>query len=82
MSVQILSRGHDAQGQPFTRGEVYMGERCCIDTGRVVIGCAYVPPPTPMFKHAEHLQAALLEPRTAKPRPLWARVAGAFWGWA
>lgn len=82
MSVQTLSRGHDSHGRPFIRREVHMAGRRCTDTGRVVIGCAYVPPPAPVFKHAEHLQAALLEPRTAQPRPLWARIAGAFWSWA
>lgn len=82
MSVHVLSHGHDSQGQPFIKREVRLAGRDCIDTGRIVIGCAYVPPPAPVYSHAEHLQAALLEPRTAKPRPLWARIAGAFWSWA
>lgn len=43
------------------------------------IGCAYVPPPPSPSKDAQRLQAALLEPRTARPLPLLRRVAGVAW---
>lgn len=60
---------------------VFMAGRQCIDTGRLVIGSAYVPPPSPVFAHAERLQAALLDPRTQKePSPL-RRFAGRIWAW-
>lgn len=61
---------------------VRMAGRDCVDIGQVVIGAAHVPRPTPIFKHAELLQSALLDPRTAsKPGPI-RRVLGAFWRWA
>lgn len=60
---------------------VFMAGRECLDTGRVVIGCAYLPPPSPIFKHAEQLQTALLEPRTATEPPVWRRALGRFWRW-
>jgi hypothetical protein len=81
MSVQTLSRGHDSQGKPFTKREVRLAGRDCTDTGRVVIGCAYVPPPAPVYSHAEHLQAALLDRRTEQPRPMWALLLGGLWRW-
>ena len=60
---------------------VQMAGRECVDTGRVVIGRAYVPPPSPIFDHAEKLQTALLEPRTAhEPHPV-KRALGRFWSW-
>lgn len=55
----------------------------CVDTGKVVIGRAYLPPsPRVISRDAEMVQTALLEPRTASPRPVLARVAGALWSLA
>lgn len=45
------------------------------------IGCAWTPPPARTDRDHQRLQAALLEPRTAAPQPLPARVAGAIWRW-
>lgn len=60
---------------------VFMAGRECIDTGRIVIGRAYVPPPAPIFEHAEKLQTALLDPRTARePHPI-KRALGRLWAW-
>lgn len=55
----------------------------CVDTGKVVIGRAYVPPsPRVISRDAETVQTALLDPRTAQqPTPL-ARIAGALWSLA
>lgn len=59
---------------------VPIGSGFAIDTGRVVIGRAYVPPPPRIVsRDAEHLQSALLEPRTKQPLPLVQRIAGALW---
>lgn len=53
-----------------------------INTGKVLIGSAYVPRQhQPMSSCALTLQAALLDPRTAKPRPMLSRIAGIFWRW-
>lgn len=43
------------------------------------IGIAHTPPPTPIYGDALRLQAALLEPKTAQPLPLFARIAAAVW---
>jgi hypothetical protein len=54
-----------------------------INTGKVLIGSALVPAKrVEMSDDAIRLQSALLDSRTAKPRPLWSRIAGAFWSWA
>jgi len=54
-----------------------------INTGKVLIGSAFVPAKrVEMSDDAIRLQSALLDSRTAKPRPLWSRIAGAFWSWA
>lgn len=45
----------------------------------IVIGGAYVPPPQRLGSHAEAIQAALLEPRTARPLTLLERIFGAVW---
>ena len=45
------------------------------------IGCAWTPPPAGTDRDHQRLQAALLEPRTATPLSLAARVAGAIWRW-
>lgn len=56
------------------------GSGFALDTGRVVIGRAYVPPPPRIVsRDAERLQSALLEPKTAQPLPLVQRIAGAIW---
>jgi len=47
----------------------------------VVIGGAIQPQKPVLGAHAELLQAAVLEPRTAKPLPLLQRIAGAVWRW-
>jgi hypothetical protein len=61
---------------------VNVAGRQCLDTGAVVIGGAHIPtPPRVISKDAETVQAALLEPRTAKPRPLLLRLAGSCWRW-
>lgn len=49
--------------------------------GGIAIGCAYTPRPPAMSADAELAQAALLEPRTARPLPFLNRVAGALWRW-
>lgn len=54
----------------------------CVDTGKVVIGRCHIPRPPVFTRDGETLQEALLEPRTATPRPLIARIAGAAWRWA
>lgn len=51
----------------------------CVDTGKVVIGRCHIPRPAVCTRDGETLQEALLEPRTASPRPLIARIAGAAW---
>lgn len=62
---------------------VPQGSGFAIDTGRVVIGRAYVPPsPRVISRDAVHLQSALLEPKTAQPLPLVQRIAGALWSLA
>lgn len=59
---------------------VPQGSGFAIDTGRVVIGRAYVPPPPRIVsRDAERLQSALLEPKTAQPLPLVQRIAGVLW---
>lgn len=54
----------------------------CVDTGKVVIGRAYMPPsPRVVSKDAETVQTALLDPRTQQePTPL-RRIAGRMWAW-
>ena len=59
---------------------VPQGSTYAVDTGKLVIGRAYVPPsPRIVSRDAERLQSALLEPKTAQPLPLVQRIAGAFW---
>lgn len=53
----------------------------CHNTGKVVIGRAYVPPPRRVEGDAIKLQAALLEPRTTKPQPLLLRVIAPVMRW-
>lgn len=47
------------------------------------IGIAYVPSRSveSFTRSEEEVQAALLEPRTARPLPLFQRLAGAVWKW-
>ena len=47
----------------------------------IVIGCAIAPRMPPMTKDGERIQAALLDPRTARPRAWWERALGAVWRW-
>jgi hypothetical protein len=50
-------------------------------TGKVAIGIAYVPPAHRMGHHAQQLQAALLDQRTAAPFTATQRLLGAIWRW-
>ncbi len=76
MSVQTLQR---ARAHRY----VDMAGRQCLDTGKLVIGAAYVPPsPRVISRDAETVQTALLDPRTARPASAVALVAGALWRWA
>lgn len=43
------------------------------------IGCAWTPPPARISADLEKVQAALLEPRTARPLSLLERIFGAVW---
>lgn len=45
------------------------------------IGGAIAPRMPEFSADAEHIQTALLEPRTARPAPLLNRIAGAVWRW-
>lgn len=69
MSVRI--RGRDVLGRPINLREVHIDGTRCLDNGAVAIGRALAlqrrPPEIPRDGIA--IQAALLEPRTAKPRP-------------
>lgn len=49
--------------------------------GGIVIGGAYTPASPPPSRDAEHIQCALLEPRTARALPVLQRIAGAVWRW-
>ena len=52
------------------------------NTGRVRIGCAYIPPPMPIRTlDAYRLQSALLEPRTAQPMGMMRRMLAVVWRW-
>lgn len=63
---------------PELRGGDLAG-RTVTDTG-VVIG-RYAQPVPFVDPDAERLQAALLDKRTAKPRPVLMRALAAFWRW-
>lgn len=55
------------------------GRRVITTRSGVRIGAAYTPrPPLPSRDH-EHLQAALLNSRTAQPLTGWRRLFGFFW---
>ena len=45
------------------------------------IGRAHVPPPLPVQGDAVLIQAALLEPRTARPLPVIQQIAGVVYKW-
>jgi hypothetical protein len=47
----------------------------------ITIGIAHQPKPQAMGTHAENLQAALLDPRTARPLTPVKRLLGALWRW-
>ena len=52
------------------------------NTGRVRIGCAYIPPPMPIRGlDAMRLQSALLEPRTSHPVGMMRRMLAVVWRW-
>jgi hypothetical protein len=50
-----------------------------INTGKLLIGWAYVPKAMRIEGDAIRIQAALLEPRSATPQTLFQRVAGSIW---
>lgn len=80
MSMRILSEGSRSADRILR--EVPVAGRQCVDTGRVVIGCAHIrPAPAELGKEAERLQTALLDPRTAQEPALWRRALAPFWGW-
>lgn len=47
----------------------------------IVIGGAWQRPMPTLTQDGERLQAALLDSRTSRPRPMLMRVAAALWGW-
>lgn len=53
----------------------------CFNTGRVRIGIAYVPPPQRVQGDAVKVQAAFLEPRTARQPSRLARLVAPVWRW-
>lgn len=71
MSLTLLAPELRATGE---------AQRTVTSTG-LVIGGAWVRPMPAPSPDAERLQAALLDRRTAAPRPLLLRVLGAFWRW-
>lgn len=75
------TRGNNCPARPAALLRRTPGGHLMTRTG-VLIGSARQTPPAQLTRDGETLQAALLEPRTARPRPLLARVAGAFWAWA
>lgn len=50
-------------------------------TGKVQIGIAYIPTPQPLTADQERMQAALLDPRTARPQSFTQRLFGRIWSW-
>lgn len=77
MTMQILSEG-TRSAQRILR-HVPQGSGYVLDTGKVLIGCAYTPRPPVATRDGETLQEALLEPRTARPASVIARVASILW---
>lgn len=59
----------------------YIPHRCrtTVTKSGIVIGGAYVPPPPRLTRDQEAIQAALLEPRTARPLTGARRILGFFW---
>lgn len=52
----------------------------CVDTGKLVIGSAYIPPsPRVVSKDAEHIQTAFLDPRTQHEPAAWRRALAPLW---
>lgn len=51
------------------------------NTGKLQIGRGYIKPAMRVEGDALTLQAALLDKRTAQPRPLLMRIAGCVWRW-
>lgn len=87
LRVQQISAGMGARAprRKPTLPEAYRAPRQVrrgLQTCRLlVIGSAYTPPPPAMSQDAELAQAALLEPRTARPLSVPARIFGAVWRW-
>lgn len=77
MTMQILSEG-TRSAQRILR-HVPQGSGYVLDTGKVLIGCAYTHRPPVATRDGETLQEALLDPRTAKPLTPMQRIAGALW---
>jgi hypothetical protein len=61
----------------------YTPPRCrhTVTRSGLVIGAAYQRPAPAATRDHEHLQAALLEPRTARPVSGLHKLAGRLWGW-
>lgn len=53
----------------------------CINTGKVIIGRAYVPPPQRVQGDALKVQAAFLEQRTRHPVSRLRRLVAPVWRW-
>lgn len=66
---------NDQAMRTFTRASV----RYITTPSGVRIGSAYQPKPPIMSADHERLQAALFDPRTAKPLTGWRRILGFFW---
>lgn len=47
----------------------------------LVIGGAYQPPPQPLTRDQERMQAALLDERTTQQPTLWRRIIAPVWRW-
>jgi len=81
----VLGTQRIAKSMRVTLPEHYRQPRVVngrVETCRLVqIGCAHQPKLPALSPDAESIQAALLEPRTARPLPLFNRIAGAVWRW-
>lgn len=72
---------HDAQLQLATRTFTRAARMVTTPAG-ITIGIAWQPPAPRLSRDHEHLQAALLEPRTERPLTGWRRFFGFFWSHA
>lgn len=81
MTMKMVSHGHAEHRRPAPVRKVKVGQYDCLDNGRVVIGLALAlnPKPPVATRDDETLQQAFLDPRTARPASVIARIAGALW---